>query len=160
MSRKLDIRTLIIMLAATLVGAAWAYYNYTSTGGERGEDQLQRLVWTIFSTPFVLFIGWLLARRAELWLAAFVCFCLYFFTPFVGARIESLMMSAEEARHSGHHAYFVAVMVIHLVAGGGISVWRATRSAPASDKNKLHPPADRESVAQASSDEATGHRSA
>lgn len=112
------------MLAATLVGAAWAYYNYTSTGGARGEDQLRPLVWTIFSTPFVLFLGWLVARRAELWLAAFVCFCVYFFTPFVAARIETLLTTTEQAAHMGHHIYFTTVMILHTVAGVVLAVWR------------------------------------
>jgi hypothetical protein len=67
MSRHLDLRTTGIMLGALLVGVAWAVFNYASTSGERGEDQLRPLVWTIFSTPFVLFIGWVMARRAEVW---------------------------------------------------------------------------------------------
>jgi cytochrome bd-type quinol oxidase subunit 2 len=125
MKQRLDVRTLMIMLAATLVGAAWAYYNFTSTGGERGEDQLRPLVWTIFSTPFVLFLGWVLARKAELWLAAFICFCVYFFTPFVAASIESLFRTTEEAAHTGHTLYFTMVMVLHTVLGVGLSVWRS-----------------------------------
>lgn len=109
---------------ACLVGAAWAYYNYTSTGGARGEEQLRPLVWTIFSTPFVLWIGWVVARWSERWLAAFACFCLYFFTPFVGARIETLLYPSEQAAHMGHHPYFVAVMILHVVAGVGLTLWR------------------------------------
>ncbi len=125
MKQRLDVRTLMIMLAATLVGAAWAYYNFTSTGGERGEGQLRPLVWTIFSTPFVLFLGWVLARKAELWLAAFICFCVYFFTPFVAASIESLFRTTEEAAHTGHTLYFTTVMVLHTLLGLGLSVWRS-----------------------------------
>ena len=125
MTPKLNTRTLIIMLVAALLGAAWATYNYTSTGGDRGEDQLQRLVWTIFATPFFLFIGWLIARRAEKWLAAFVCFCLYFFTPFVAARIESLFLTQEEAQNSAHPIYFPTVIVLHTIVSIGIAIWRA-----------------------------------
>jgi hypothetical protein len=116
-----------MMLGALIVGTAWAIFNYTSTGGERGEDQLRPLVWTIFSTPFVLFIGWVLARRAEVWLAAFTCFCLYFFTPFVAARIESLVYTAEQARFNGHELYFTMVIVLHGVVGLLVVGWRALR---------------------------------
>lgn len=123
--RKIDTRTLGLLIAATLVGAAWAYYNYASTGGARGENQLRPLVWTIFSTPFVLFIGWSLTRRAEVWLAAFVCFCLYFFTPFVAARTELFFMTQEQAQHSSHHLYFSLVMAFHVLEGLAVSVWRA-----------------------------------
>jgi hypothetical protein len=126
MSRHLDLRTTGIMLGALLVGVAWAFFNYTSTGGERGEDQLRPLVWTIFSTPFVLFIGWVMARRAEVWLAAFSCFCLYFFTPFVAARIESLVYDEFYAAQSGHQLYFTLVMVLHGAGGLALVGWRGS----------------------------------
>ncbi len=126
MSRHLDLRTTGIMLGALLVGVAWAVFNYASTSGERGEDQLRPLVWTIFSTPFVLFIGWVMARRAEVWLAAFSCFCLYFFTPFVAARIESLVYDEFYAAQSGHHLYFTLVMVLHGAAGLALVGWRGS----------------------------------
>jgi ABC-type Na+ efflux pump permease subunit len=125
MKQRIELRTLGIMLAATLVGVAWAYYNYTSTGGARGENQLRPLVWTIFSTPFVVFLGWVVARKTELWLAAFFCFCGYFFTPFVAASIESFFRSTEDAAHTGHALYFTMVMVIHAVLGVGVSLWRS-----------------------------------
>lgn len=125
--KRLDTRTLIIMGVALLIGVAWAWWNYTSTGGMRGEKQLRPLVWTIFSTPFALGIGWLIARKTEIWLAAFTCFALYFFTPFVAARIESLFYTAEQARHHGHALYFTLVMVLHGVVGLAIVVWRALR---------------------------------
>lgn len=128
--RHFDARTLVVFIVATFAGVAWAYYNYTSTGGDRGESQLRPLVWTIFSTPFVLFLGWLLVRRAELWLAAFVCFCCYFFTPFVAATIESWIVSQEVAAHMGHHIYFSTVMILHSVEGISISIWRAMTPYP------------------------------
>lgn len=120
-----DWRTLLIMLAAALIGAAWSYYNFTSTGGERGEAQLQPLVWAIFGTPFALFLGWVIARHRELWLAAFACFCVYFYTPFIGARIESFLVDAEQARSNGHIYYFQAVIIVHLLSALGLAIWRA-----------------------------------
>jgi cytochrome bd-type quinol oxidase subunit 2 len=138
MKQKFDMRTLAGMLGATLLGAAWAYYNYHSTGGQRGEDQLRPLVWTIFATPFVLFIGWVIVRRFELWKAAFACFSLYFFTPFVAARIESLLMSEQQARLSNHHTYFMLVMALHVVGGLALSVWRA-RDTTGPPREEEHP---------------------
>lgn len=123
--RTFDWRTFGIMAFAVLAGAAWAYYNYLSTGGQRGDPQLRPLVWTIFAVPFALFIGWSAARWSERWFAAFICFCFYFFTPFVAARFESLFMGMDAARLSGHDLYFRTAMTLHLVVGLGIAVWRA-----------------------------------
>jgi hypothetical protein len=123
--RVMDGRTFAGMFGAALLGVAWAAYNYSSTGGERGEENLVPLVWTIFATPFALFIGWSLVRRAETWLAAFVCFCLYFFTPFVASRIESLFMTPEQASTTGHVTYFWLVIGLHLSSALAISVWRS-----------------------------------
>lgn len=128
------------MIASALVGLAWATYSFGSTGGERGEAQLQPLVWTIFATPFALFIGWTIARRSEVWLAAFACFCMYFFTPFVAARIESLVVTPEQARAMGHSVYFQAVLVLHALTAVGLAVWRALRPAlPASNATPDEP---------------------
>ncbi|NJP07618.1 MAG: hypothetical protein HC837_19365 [Chloroflexaceae bacterium] len=124
---RFDYRTALIMAGATLLGAAWAFYNYLSTDGERGQAQLQPLVWVMFATPFALFLGWLIARRSEVWLAAFVCFCLYFFTYFVAARFESLFFDTGEARRNGHALYFQTAMAIHVLAGLAITGWRAMR---------------------------------
>lgn len=135
-----DWRSFGIILAGTLLGAAWAIYNYTSTGGSRGEEQLQPLVWAIFATPLGLFLGWLVARRAEGWLAAFVSFLLiYFFTPFVAARIESLFLSPEEAAATKHNLYFWAVIVVHLLSAAGVAVWRA-RTPPAASSQPASQP--------------------
>ncbi len=123
--KRIDWRTLAVMVIAALIGVAWAAYNFTSTDGRRGDDQLQALVWTIFATPFALFLGWVLVRRAEVWLAAFACFCLYFFTPFVAARIQSFMMTPEEAAATGRSAYFIWAMVLHVVGALALAVWRA-----------------------------------
>jgi cytochrome bd-type quinol oxidase subunit 2 len=129
--RSFDWRTFGLMLGAAVLGALWAYYNLAATGGDRGEDQLQRLVWAIFGSPFALFIGWVVARRAEVWLAAFASFCVYFFTVFVAARFESLLMTADQAKDSGHVLYFQAAIVLHVLAALALAVWRARQPAPA-----------------------------
>jgi hypothetical protein len=140
MGRRFDTRTAAIIIGAALVGAAWAYYNYVSTGGQRGEPQLRPLVWAIFATPFATFLGWLAARRREGWLAAYVCFCIYFFTPFVGARIESLVMDATQAEAEGHWIYFHAVIVLNLLAALAVAVWRGLKAYAA----VVEPPSDAE----------------
>lgn len=125
MTRRFDTRTLLIMLAALAAGVAWAAYSLASTGGARNDTVVRALVWTVFAAPFALFLGWLAARRRELGLAAFCCFCLYFFTFFVAQRIESLAVSAEAAAANGHALYFNLVIGIHALAGAGLAVWRA-----------------------------------
>ncbi len=125
MHRRFDIRSFAIMFGALALGLVWAAYNYASAGGARTSMQIQPLVWTIFAAPSFLFVGWALARRTELGRAAFVCFCCYFFTPFVAQRIESLVVSAESAQANGHHLYFVTVLVIHGIVGVGLVLWRA-----------------------------------
>jgi uncharacterized membrane protein YbjE (DUF340 family) len=133
--RRLDTRILLIMLAALSLGVAWAAFNFASTGGVRNDTTVRPLVWTVFAAPFALFIGWLIARRYELGLAAFCCFCLYFFTFFVAQRIETLLVSAEAATANGHSLYFTTVIVIHSLIGGTLAVWRALspRSMPPSE---------------------------
>src|SRR5262245_8067204 len=106
MERRFDWRVAGMLLGGALLGAAWAYYSYLSTGGLRGEPQLRPLVWAIFGTPLGAFLGWLLARRSEGWLAAYTCFCIYFFSPFVAARIESLFIATAEAERIGHPIYY------------------------------------------------------
>lgn len=125
MQRQIDTRTLLIMLGALALGVAWAAYSLASTGGARNDSVVRALVWTVFAAPFALFLGWLAARRRELGLAAFCCFCLYFFTFFVAQRIESLVLSSEEAAASGHALYFNLVIIIHAVVGAGLAIWRA-----------------------------------
>jgi hypothetical protein len=125
MSRRLDVRTLLIMAAALAAGVAWAAFNLAATGGMRNDATVRPLVWAVFAGPFALFLGWLAARRRELGLAAFCCFCLYFFTFFVAQRIETLLVSAEQAAANGHTLYFNLVIVIHGVVGAGLVIWRA-----------------------------------
>ena len=130
MPRRLDTRTLLIMLGALAAGVAWAAFNLASTGGARTDATVRPLVWTVFAAPFALFLGWLAARRRELGLAAFCCFCLYFFTFFVAQRIETLLVSAEQAAADGHALYFTMVIVIHALVGGTLATWRALAPAP------------------------------
>lgn len=130
MSRRLDTRTLLIMLAALIVGVAWAAFNLASTGGARNDTTVRPLVWTVFAAPFALFLGWLAARRWELGLAAFCCFCLYFFTFFVAQRIETLFVDAETATANGHALYFNMVIAIHALVGAGLTIWRALTPRP------------------------------
>jgi hypothetical protein len=131
MSRRLDLRTLLIMLAALAIGVAWAGFNLASTGGARNDATIRPLVWAVFAAPFALYIGWLAARRRELGLASFCCFCLYFFTFFVAQRIETLLLPAEAAAANGHALYFNLVIAIHALVGAGLAVWRALSPAPA-----------------------------
>lgn len=132
MSRRFDLRTLAIMLTALVIGLAWAAFQLASTGGARNDSAVRPLVWTVFATPFALFLGWLAARRYELGLAAFCCFCLYFFTFFVAQRIESLFLSSEAATASGHSLHFNLMLAIHALAGAGLAIWRALSPATAS----------------------------
>ena len=116
---------MLIMLAALAVGVAWAAFNLASAGGVRNDDTVRPLVWAVFAAPFALFLGWLVARRGELGLAAFCCFCLYFFTFFVAQRIETLLVSSETAAANGHALYFNTVIAIHTLVGVGLTLWRA-----------------------------------
>jgi hypothetical protein len=134
MTRRIDTRTLAIMLTALAIGLAWAAFQLASTGGVRNDSTVRPLVWTVFATPFALFIGWLVARRQELGLAAFVCFCLYFFTFFVAQRIESLVLSPAEAAANGHALHFQLVLATHALAGLALSIWRALTPAWSAQK--------------------------
>lgn len=125
MTKRFDTRTALIIIGLTILGAVWAYYNYGATGGRRDESVLRALVWTVFATPFASFIGWLIARPREGWLAAYVCFCIYFFTTFVAARIESFFYDATAAEVAGHPIYFSGVIIINIIAAVGAAVWRA-----------------------------------
>lgn len=123
MPQRVDLRTLLIMLTALTLGLAWASYNLISVGPARNEDAIHALVWTVFATPLLLFMGWLLARRTELMLAAFCCFCLYFFTFFIAQRLESFFLDPGVA--TDHGLYFRLVLVIHGLGGVGFICWRA-----------------------------------
>lgn len=125
MKRQIDQRSLLLMLGALGLGLAWAAFNLSQAGPVRNDSTVRPLVWTVFASPAALWIGWLSARRHELALASFCCFCLYFFTFFVAQRIESLLLSPAEANANGHALYFTLVLTIHAIGGAALSLWRA-----------------------------------
>jgi hypothetical protein len=146
MNNRFDLRTFILIMGAASIGAAWAFYNrgLTAPPYDPGTE-FRPLVWVIFATPFATFWGWFAARRAERWWAAFVCFCIYFFSPFVAARYESCTVlqghfslsdcffataqAQEQANNSGHVIYFGVIVFIHLLAALVVALHRAlTRS--------------------------------
>ena len=122
----MNLRTLLMMLAATLLGIAGAAYALATTAGERSDAVLRPLIWVIVATPLLLGLGWLLVRRDEAWLAGFCCLSLYIFTPFVARRFEQLFDPVRAAAIGGDHTtYFMAVIGIHLLVGVGLALWRA-----------------------------------
>jgi hypothetical protein len=140
--KRFELRTFILILGAALLGAAWAIYNRGLTNPPNApEREFRPLVWVIFATPFATFWGWFIARRAERWWAAFVCFCIYFFSPFVAARYESCTVlqghfslsdcflntaqAQEAANNSGHVIYFQAVVIVNLLAALAVALHRA-----------------------------------
>jgi hypothetical protein len=130
MRNRIDTRTLGLMLAALAVGLAWAGYNLALAGAERSDATVRPLVWAVFAGPAALCIGWLLARRRELGLAAACCFSLYFFSFFVAQRIETVAVSPTQAAASGHQFYFIAVIGLHALIGLALTIWRALSPAP------------------------------
>jgi len=124
---RIDAKTFGLMLVALGVGLAWAFYNLTLAGAVRNDDTVRPLVWAVFAGPVALFIGWLIARRSELGLAAACCFCLYFFSFFVAQRIESLLVPPQQIGTSAHALYFQTVIALHALVGAGLAIWRAVR---------------------------------
>ena len=140
---RLDLRTLLIMVGAAVIGAAWANYNRGLTSPPYDESELRPLVWVIFATPFMFYIGWFFARKTERWWGAFVSFCLYFFSLFVAQRYESCTVvsghfslidcftatsaAQQLANDTGHVIHFGAVIVIQLIAAVLIALHRAFR---------------------------------
>ncbi len=124
-NRTFDLRTAILIGGATLLGAAWALFNLARVGGDSASGATSALVWTVFGTPFFAFWGWLLARPREGWLAAFVCFCIYFFAIFLGARLELLIQGNEGAAANEHALYFRLTVCIQLLACIVVAAYRA-----------------------------------
>jgi hypothetical protein len=120
-----DRRTLGVIGAAALVGAAWAIYSLWRVGGNSSAGPSTALIWAVFTTPFAAFWGWLLVRRAEGWSAALVCFCIYFFGVLVSARIERLVLGADAAGATGHALYYRLTIAIQLVACVAVAIQRS-----------------------------------
>jgi hypothetical protein len=142
MNRRFDLRTFLLVMGAALLGAAWAIYNRNQAQPPYDpEKDFRPLVWVIFATPFATFWGWFVARRAERWWAAFVSFCIYFFSVFVAARYESCTVlqghfslsdcffataqAQEAANNNGHIIYFGAVVAIQALAALALALHRA-----------------------------------
>ena len=151
MRKQFDLRTFLLIMGAALVGAAWAIYNRGMTDFPYDpEREFRPLVWVIFATPFATFWGWFFARRAERWWAAFVCFCIYFFSPFVAARYESCTVlqgsfslsdcflataqAQERANNTGHMIYFGAIVIVHLLAALAVALHRALNQSTISEQ--------------------------
>lgn len=142
-SARFDLRTFLLIFGAACLGAAWAIYSRSTTAFPYDESQIRALIWIVFAAPFATFIGWFIARPRERWIAAFVCFCIYFFAPFVAARYEtctvvhgtfslvSCFTDTEQAQQLagqiGHRIYFESVVVIHLLAALATALHRALR---------------------------------
>jgi hypothetical protein len=115
-SRTIDWRTAGLIVGAALLGAAWAAWNLARVGGSGEAGASSALVWAVFATPFFTFLGWIVARRREGWLAAFVCFCIYFFGILVAARIERLLLDEGTAAGTFHALYFRLTLLVQTVA--------------------------------------------
>ncbi len=127
MLQRIDYKTVAAMLLALVVGLAWATYNLNLAGDVRSATTVRPLVWAVFAGPFALFVGWLIARRHELSLAAACCFGVYFFSFFVAQRIETLLVDPQQSIASGHTFYFQTMLVLHALVGVALITWRALR---------------------------------
>ena len=109
---RFDLRTFILILGAALLGAAWAIYNRGLVPALDPEPQLRAQVWVIFATPFAMFWGWFFSRPAERLWAVGICFCIYFFAPFVAARIgvpQTRHLALTAARFKGAEAVRIGI---------------------------------------------------
>jgi hypothetical protein len=138
---RFDFRTFILIFGATLLGAAWAVYQRGRVPTLAFEGQLRAQTWVIFATPFAAFWGWFFARRAERLWAAAICFCIYFFAPFIAARYESCAVVWEQfgpagcftatsqardlATASQHAIYFQSVVIVHVLAALALALQRS-----------------------------------
>lgn len=125
MRHRFDWRVFAAIALAALAGAAWAGYNLRAAGSNRSEAVFHALIWTVFATPFATFGGWLVVRPREGWLAAAVCFTIYMFAIFAAARIERLLIGAEESAANGHILYFRLCLSLDLLGCLGAALHRA-----------------------------------
>ncbi|HNP70583.1 MAG TPA: hypothetical protein PLO33_07770 [Kouleothrix sp.] len=138
---RFDLKTFVLIFGAALLGAGWAIVNRGAAPDLGIDERLRAQTWVIFATPFATFWGWFFARRGERLWAAGVCFCIYFFAPFLAARYESCAVvwgqhgplgcftataEARDLANSAKHAiYFQAVVVVHIAAALGLALQRA-----------------------------------
>lgn len=152
MRRPFDIRTFFLIAGAALLGALWAVYNRSlAMPPPYTEADYRPLVWVYFAVPFFAFWGWFVARRAERWWAAFVCFCIYFFAPFVAARYESCVVAQgsfslrscflettqaqELANAQGHVVFFQVLVIVQVIAALVVALQRARNRSTMPDKS-------------------------
>ena len=123
-TRRFDLRTFSIIAAATIAGALWAGYNLWAAGDARDPGVFRALIWAVFATPLLTFIGWAWTRPAERWRAAGVCFAVYFFAIFAAARIERLVLGQDLAEQTRHALYFRLTLALDLLGGLAIALHR------------------------------------
>lgn len=120
-----DYRTFFVIVLASLIGWIIAVAVYTQIGDNRSPELLRWLALVILITPLSGFLGWIAVRRHEWRLAAACCGALYFFTPFVAARIETIITPDAARQTVGPHTvYFVSVLALHLLGGLVLAWWR------------------------------------
>ncbi|MGB9739115.1 MAG: hypothetical protein C0184_05780 [Chloroflexus aggregans] len=128
------LRTTLFVALAGGVGWVIALATYYPLAENRNPEILRWLALVILATPLATFIGWVFACRDEWRLAAACCGALYFFTPFVAARIESVLAPDAARQTVGPHTvYFVSVLAIHLVGVLGLVWWRSRFSIASSE---------------------------
>lgn len=125
-ARTIDWRTACMIGGAALLGATWAAWNLLRVGGNGAGGPRPALIWAVFAVPLFTFVGWVVARRRERWLAAGVCFAIYFFGVFVGARFELLTTGRADADATFHALYFRLVPAVQLAACLLVAAQRAT----------------------------------
>lgn len=120
-----DRRTLLSIGLAAIVGWVVAVATYTIVGDNRNPEVLRWLALVILATPLTIFFGWVIARRDEWRLAAACCGALYFFTPFIAGRIETILTPDAARQTVGPHTvYFISVLALHLIGGIALAWWR------------------------------------
>lgn len=120
-----DYRTFFAIVLASLAGWIIAVAVYTQIGDNRSPELLRWLALVILITPLSGLLGWIAIRRHEWRLAAACCGALYFFTPFMAARIETILTPDAARQTVGPHTvYFVSVLALHLLGGLVLAWWR------------------------------------
>lgn len=125
--RNWNPRIFLLVLAATLIGAATAALALGSTAGVRNDSTLRPLVWVVFGTPLATFTTWFLLRPSQRWQAAFGGFMTYFWCIVIAARIERIVLGPEGAQASKHVLYFQLTIALNVLAGS-IAALRAAQT--------------------------------